>query len=122
MDSLATDTGQRPNFFILGAPKAGTTAMAQWLSEHPDVFMSAIKEPQFFNADHGGGFEGGLAEYLKLFAAASARHRVIGEGTVWYLYSRVAVKTILDVSPSARFLVMLRNPVDRSWPPRRVAV
>ena len=39
---------KRPDFFILGAPKCGTTSMAAWLSEHPNVFMSPIKEPFFF--------------------------------------------------------------------------
>ena len=42
----------RPNFFILGAPKCGTTSVAAWLSEHQEVYMSPTKEPHFFNTDH----------------------------------------------------------------------
>ena len=42
---------RRPNFFIIGAPKCGTTSLSVWLSEHPKIFMSPIKEPHFFNTD-----------------------------------------------------------------------
>ena len=42
----------KPNFFILGAPKCGTTSMAKWLSEHPEIFMSKYKEPHYYNTDN----------------------------------------------------------------------
>jgi len=105
-----TSTVIKPTFFILGAPKCGTTSLAAWLSEHPDIYMSP-KEPHFFNTDHKR-FLNSLAGYERLFAGADERHRAVGEASVWYLCSSVAVKNILNYSPQARFIVMLRNPVD----------
>jgi Sulfotransferase domain len=100
----------KPNFFILGAPKCGTTSLAVWLSEHPQIYMPQ-KEPHFFNTDHRR-FLNSLEGYERLFAGANARHRAVGEASVWYLSSASAVKNILDYAPDAKFIVMLRNPVD----------
>jgi len=105
-----TSTVIKPNFFILGAPKCGTTSFAAWLSEHPDIYMSP-KDPHFFNTDHLRSVNS-LASYERLFAGADERHRAVGEASVYYLGSSVAVKNILNYAPDARFIVMLRNPVD----------
>jgi hypothetical protein len=101
----------KPNFFILGAPKCGTTSLAEWLAEHPNIYLSPTKEPHFFNTDHKR-FLNSLGGYERLFAGANERHRAVGEASVWYLCSSVAVKNILNYSPQAKFIVMLRNPVD----------
>jgi len=100
----------KPNFFILGAPKCGTTSVAVLLSEHPHIYMPQ-KEPHFFNTDHRR-FLNSLEGYERLFARADARHRAVGEASVWYLSSASAVKNILDYAPEAKFIVMLRNPVE----------
>jgi len=100
-----------PNFFILGAPKCGTTPMAAWLGQHPGVFIPATKEPHFFNTDDTQDVAT-LDAYERLFAGATAAHGAIGEASVWYLSSAVAVANILRHQPDARFIVMLRNPVD----------
>jgi hypothetical protein len=100
----------KPNFFILGAPKCGTTSLAAWLSEHPHIYMPE-KEPHFFNTDHRR-FLNSMESYERLFAGANARHRAVGEASVWYLSSASAVKNILDYAPDAKFIVMLRNPID----------
>lgn len=102
---------KRPNFFILGAPKCGTTALAQWLGGHPEVHFSPLKEPHYFNAD-GRQITKSLAEYEALFGGAGDGHRAVGEGSTQYLYSREAVPRILEYVPEARFVVCLRNPVD----------
>lgn len=106
----------RPNTFILGAPKCGTTALARYLSEHPDAFFSKLKEPGFFATDHAWLAErNGLrsvADYLSLFAGAGAGRRVVGEASTMYLCSSRAVRNILDFCPQARFIVMLRDPVE----------
>lgn len=102
---------RKPNFFIPGAPKCGTTALAQWLAVHPDVYFSPRKEPHFFNRNEMPATRT-LAEYEALFSAAGDRHKAVGEGSTHYLYSRAAVPRILDYSPEARFIVCLRNPVD----------
>lgn len=105
---------KKPNFFIIGAPKCGTTSLAAWLAEHPQIFMSPIKEPQFFNKDVGFPMKS-LQAYEKLFKDASSGHIAVGEATVLYLYSKVAVRNILDYNPDAKFIVCLRNPVDMAY-------
>ena len=107
---------RKPDFFILGAPKCGTTALAQWLSSHPDVFMSPIKEPHHFNTDmrHRGIVE--RADYEALFREAGPNHRAVGEASIWYLMSEAAVENIeayADRPP--RYIVCLRNPVDMAY-------
>ena len=102
-----------PNFFIIGAPKCGTTALSTYLRTHPKVFFSEPKEPQYFAADFKGRVISTEKDYLKLFLNANPDYHIaIGEGSVHYLYSRVAVPNILAFQPNAKFIVMLRNPAD----------
>lgn len=103
----------KPNFFIVGAPKCGTTALSEYLKEHPNIYLSDPKEPHYFALD----FEQyrltkTLEEYLDLFGDSSAKHTAIGEGSVFYLFSLVALKQIYQFDPQAKIIVMLRNPVD----------
>ena len=104
---------KKPNLFIVGAPKCGTTSLHGYLAEHPRIFMSVPKEPCYFDKDlplrDSVRTE---AEYLRLFAAADERHLVLGEASANYLYSKVAVPNILAFNPQARFIVMIRNPID----------
>ena len=102
----------RPNFFIVGAPRSGTTAMYEYLRQHPDVFMPYRKEPVYFGADLTKrppllDEEG----YLKLFAPGRGKAR-LGEATVWYLYSGTAAAEIKEFNPDARIIIMLRDPVE----------
>jgi Sulfotransferase domain len=101
----------KPNFFILGAPKCGTTSLAAWLAEHPQIYLPPIKEPHFFNTDHRR-LTNSLQSYEQLFAAADQRHCAVGEASVWYLASSTAATNILNYSPEAKFIVMLRDPAD----------
>jgi len=100
-----------PNFFILGAPKCGTTSLAAWLAAHPRIYMAPVKEPHFFNTDDRQGVST-LAEYDALFSQANDHHSAVGEASVWYLSSSAAVGNILRYQPDARFIVLLRNPVE----------
>ena len=106
-----------PDLYLIGAPKAGTTSLCEWLSGHPDVYWSVPKEPYFWAADYPAqrahyGFAT-RAAYEALFRSpTAAAARVRGEGSTTYLYSQVAVPDILEAVPGARFLVCLRNPVD----------
>jgi len=105
-----------PNFFIVGAPKCGTTAMAAYLGEHKNIFMSSPKEPCFFSTDFPGHrFIKTEDEYAQLFSDAGDQHYAIGEGSVWYLYSDVALKKIHERTPDAKIIVMLRNPVEQVY-------
>lgn len=103
---------KEPNFFIIGAPKCGTTSMARWLSLHPEVFMSPVKEPHHFSDDFPLGIGCDWEEYLSLFEKADPRHNAVGEASVWYLRSHEAVPRIEAAIPDARYIVMLRNPVE----------
>lgn len=104
-----------PNFFIVGAPKCGTTALASYLGEHENVFMSALKEPHYFATDFidfRPYYVKSKSEYLALFEGAAEKHLAIGEASVWYLYSQYAARNIYAFEPTAKIIVMLRNPVE----------
>jgi hypothetical protein len=101
----------KPNFFIIGAPKCGTTSLAAWLAEHPQIYISPVKEPHFFNRD-GMYLTNTLDEYEALFVDANENHLAIGEASTHYLYSRTAVPGILKYQPDAKFIVCIRNPIE----------
>ncbi len=103
---------KKPNFFIIGAPKCGTTSLASWLAEHPQIFFSKYKESHHFNTDHNNYWFSEREHYEELFRDAKESHRAVGEGSVWYLYSRVAVPNIEKYAPGSRYIVCLRNPVE----------
>jgi hypothetical protein len=98
----------RPNFFILGAPKCGTTSLAEWLSSHPEIFMSRLKEPHFFNTDMQNSKVGDSDGYLKLFARAEAK--ALGEASTWYLFSKMAVANIERFCHDPKYIIMSRPP------------
>ncbi len=102
-----------PNFFIIGAPKCGTTSLSEYLSYHPNIYMSRIKEPQFFNKDIAKHSKINFKTYLSLFADVDPKvHRVVGEGSTAYLFSKCAIKEIMDFNPKSKFVAILRNPVE----------
>ena len=104
---------REPDFFIVGAPKCGTSALAEYLREHPDCFMCWPKEPLFFCEDLPGVRQiESLPEYLRLFANAAPGARAGGEASAMYLYSRVAIPRLREHFASARLIVMLRSPVE----------
>jgi hypothetical protein len=101
-----------PDFFIIGAPKCGTTALNDYLRQHPQIFMPEKKDITYFGTDLNFSQPRiSHKEYLALFRDANGA-TCIGETSVWYLYSRKAAEEIKSFSPSARIIVMLRNPVD----------
>lgn len=103
---------QNPNFFIVGAPKCGTTALATYLSEHPAVCMSRVKEPNHFCTDlYRPTNVSDRSIYLSLFRAKQTQ-KAIGEASVWYLFSKQAITNIMQFAPGAKVIVMLRNPAD----------
>ncbi len=111
-DSPVRDRRVIPNLFLVGAAKCGTTAMASYLGQHPEIHFSDPKEPIFFGGDLQHDWRlPDLDSYLDLFAGAGDA-RYVGEGTVWYLYSRRAAEEIRSFSPDAKIIIMLRNPVD----------
>jgi hypothetical protein len=130
-----------PNFFIVGAAKSGTTSVARYLGEHPQVFMSPIKEPSYFARDiveslHPPGWarnqrgldrylrgpmlgrRGGCVleweAYLKLFRNLGDKV-AIGEASTAYLISPMAPSDIRSAIPDARILMVLRSPIERAF-------
>ena len=112
----------KPNFFIVGKPKSGTTALHLMLEQHPDIYMSPVKEPHYFARDHveaaekrHRGYRGlpykDLESYLALFEGA-AEEKIVGEASTDYLYSRCAAQEIAKFNPEAKILMILREPVD----------
>jgi hypothetical protein len=113
-----------PNFFVVGAPKSGTTSLCKYLDQHPGVFLSPIKEPCFFAPEVAafseetrartaeGKFVFEWSAYLDLFAGVRAE-TAVGEGSVSYLSSLTAPEAIRARVPEARIIMMLRDPVDR---------
>jgi hypothetical protein len=111
-----------PDFFIVGQPKSGTTALYEMLRAHPQIYMPELKEPLFFASDLRPSatrqaldparkplFPVTYDEYLALFAAATTEQRV-GEATPTYLRSRVAAGAIAEAQPAARIIAVFREP------------
>jgi Sulfotransferase family len=107
-----------PNFLIIGAAKAGTTSLYDWMRQHPDVFMPAHKEPKFFAWDGTGPRRQAQithrADYDALFAGAGGA-TAIGEASTAYLAHPRAPARVAETIPGARLIVSLRDPVERAF-------
>jgi hypothetical protein len=119
-----------PDFFLVGAPKAGTTALHAALAQHPQLYLSPVKEPKFYLCDerrparsrHRGPGDAHSARewvwrrsaYEALFDAAPAG-ALRGESTPFYLYDRSAQRRIRADVPEAKLVVVIRDPVDRAY-------
>ena len=132
-----------PNFFIVGAAKSGTTSLYHYLLEHPEIYMSPIKEPNFFCTDINpdlfredfkrrvyldlnkyfskrvkdkihGAFIRSWEHYFELFEDVSTEPAV-GEASVSYLFSKVAARNIKNSIPNAKIIIILRNPIERAF-------
>lgn len=116
-----------PNFLVIGAAKAGTTALYYYLKQHPQIYMSAIKEPDFFAVEGENlEFPGPNNSIFKLRAIADietyrslfddvSNEIAIGEASTLYLYSPKAPERIKHYIPDAKLIAMLRHPVDRAY-------
>ncbi len=106
-----------PDFFIVGHPKCGTTALYEMLRSHPQIFMPELKEPWFLAKDMRARFQPpragsppeNLGEYLSLFAPAAAG-QMTGEASSAYLLSYTAAAAIAELRPDARIVAILREP------------
>ncbi len=112
-DALLTAGARRgrvPDFFIVGHPKSGTSALFRMLCQHPQLHMPR-KEPSFFVPEltEGRRYPNGIAEYEALFAGA-APAQLVGEATTWYLASHDAAARIAAARPDARIVAILREP------------
>lgn len=112
---------KKPNLFLVGLDKAGTTALHEFLSQHPQVFMSFEKEPGYFAKDvhkesdrHYGRRKfyrfRKEKDYLELFKEAK-KQKIVGESSTIYLFSKFAAKEIYKFNPKAKIIISLREPV-----------
>ncbi len=131
----------KPDFFLVGAAKAGTTSLYNYLDQHPDIYMSPVKEPNFFSTDINVddfcstyrkntflendnyfndrplkplqlAFIRKKGQYDALFEPAG-RNKIKGEASTSYLFSQVAAKNIYGCNPNAKIIIIIRNPVER---------
>jgi hypothetical protein len=106
-----------PDFFVVGHPKSGTTALYEMLRRHPQIFMSEEKEPWYFSPElrhrppprRPFAIPETFELYLSLFAAAGPQQRA-GEASTTYLWSRAAAGMIAEAQPDARIVAILREP------------
>jgi hypothetical protein len=109
----------KPNFFIVGGPKCGTTNISHYLNLHPQVFISELNEPYYFcKFDVPENFERDsmirdMDTYLKLFKKAK-NHKAIGEATSAYLSCPHAASEIKKAFPESKIIISLRNPIERA--------
>jgi hypothetical protein len=124
---MNSQTDIRPNFFIAGAAKCATTSVYRYLKDHPQIFMSPVKEPKFFSRPYrpipgtGPGDDRveklaikDMESYMALFRDA-AGYPVRGEASVDYLYYHQTAEDIHAFNPQAKILICLRNPIDRAY-------
>jgi Sulfotransferase domain len=103
-----------PNLFIVGAVKSGTTSLHRYLEQHPQIFMSSVKEPYFFSRPPPGHPVFDESSYLGLFACTSVE-TLRGESSPLYLWDASTPQRIKRVSPNAKIIIMLRDPVERAY-------
>ena len=106
-----------PNFLIIGAMKSGTTALYYYLEQHPDIYMSPVKEPNFFSSqeqENAADAVTHIGTYQHLFRGGSGK-KAIGEASHSYLYEPGAAAEIRRYIPEARLIAILRNPIDRAY-------
>jgi len=100
-----------PHFFIVGAPKCGTTSMGQYLNQHPDVFVIR-GEPHFFGTDLEYNSPRLTPDQYQALCRDTGAKPVCGDRSTWYLYSRSAAREIHAHNPHALIIAMLRNPAE----------
>jgi len=124
----------KPNFLIIGAQRAGTTSLFNYLKQHPDIYGSKMKEPRFFLFDgENPKFDGpekeksaarfqelrqisitNFQDYCELFHAATGQ-KAIGEASPHYLYCPRAAERIRHYLPDTKIIAILRDPVERAY-------
>jgi hypothetical protein len=131
------------NLFIIGAAKSGSTSLYQYLNQHPDIYFSPIKETNYFAKeininDLSPNYKKNnlidlkayfsqdemkdiplaiiqsKSDYEKLFHQAS-NEKILAEASVSYMYSETAADAILEYNPTAKFIAILRNPIERAF-------
>lgn len=104
----------KPNFMCIGAPKCGTTSLYDILKHHSEIFLTPFKEPHFFDIDFN--YSKGYKWYLNEYYSAATEQKIIGEFTPSYLIMpKVPERILNNIGGDIKFIVLLRNPVDRAY-------
>ncbi len=104
-----------PNFLIVGAAKCGTTSLYNYLKEHPDIYMSPVKEVNFFSSKYiptQHERELTIEDYESYFAGAKNK-KCVGECSPSYMYTPTVARDIKDTLPKCKIIIIIRNPIDR---------
>lgn len=102
-----------PNTFLIGAQKAATTSVYSWLSQHPDVCAPmSVKDYAFFTRDDF--FEKGLEHLSSFYEGEYNNEGIVLQGSVHYIFFEKALKRIYDFNPNSKFILVLRNPIERA--------
>lgn len=120
-----------PTFIIIGAGKSGTTALHNYCDQHPEIFMTKIKETNFFELEgqridytpeedplqfhHYPQSINNLEDYQALYQEAQGTEKALGETSPMYLYGKKAPWKIKEYVPEARLIAILRQPTDRLY-------
>ena len=108
-------TARKIDFLLIGAQKSGTSALAHYMGQHPDIGMARTKEVHFFDRDENFAKQKtDYALYHQHFDF-SKNHKIFGEATPIYLYWRPACQRIWEYNPSLKLIAILRNPIDRAF-------
>lgn len=102
-----------PDFLVIGAQKSGTTSLFVMLSKHPQLFLPARKELQFFSSPML--YPKGIDWYADEFFSACPENKLAGEISPQYMYSTEIARRVHDGVPKAKIIAILREPIDRAW-------
>tara|TARA_B100000795_G_scaffold55418_1_gene36455 strand:+ start:2705 stop:3568 length:864 start_codon:yes stop_codon:yes gene_type:complete len=110
------------DFFIVGAPKAGTTSLFYYLNKNKGICMSSIKEPNFFSSQdlkiqkiyYDSLILDNLKEYERIFTPKN-KQQIIGEASVSYLFYPNVANRIFDYNARSKIIIILRDPVERAF-------
>ena len=110
------DMSRAPNLFVVGVARAGTTSLSHYLDQHPEIFMSPVKEPYFFSSYHPDWVPVSqtLFSYMSLFAGATIE-RYLGEASPAYFWDEDSPAAIKEASKDARIIISLRDPIKRAY-------
>lgn len=113
---------KKTNLFIVGVPKSGSTSLHNYLNKHPAICMSKIKEPNYFTAEEikkqnlyykDAPLINNINEYSSIFEHNN--EKIIGESSVSYLFYPNTAKKLFNYNPKAKIIILLRNPIERSF-------
>lgn len=101
----------QPNFFIVGAPKSGTTSVNAWLAKHPQIFMAEPKDENYLVPPIKNSHK---MKHAQMFNQVTGNPLIIGEASCYYFFKYEAIDYIENFFPNSKFLVLLRNPISLS--------